>query len=119
MHVQVFDMVGNRLLDETLYGSGTIDMKASVKARGVYMAHVRVGSAYQSFRFTADGSFNAAFGKRTAAKALLKVGDSDDLRVIADGFDTLNVKLTNLDTNLVLTLKKSAPPEWLRQGYPP
>ena len=82
VHVQVFDMVGNRLLDETLYGSGTIDMKASVKARGVYMAHVRVGSAYQSFRFTADGSFNAAFGGNTSA-----------------------------DTNLVLTLKKSAPPE--------
>ena len=111
VHVQVFDMVGNRLLDETLYGSGTIDMKASVKARGVYMAHVRVGSAYQSFRFTADGSFNAAFGTQAAAKALLKVGDNDDLRVIADGFDTLNVKLANLDTNLVLTLKKSAPPE--------
>ena len=111
VHVQVFDMVGNRLLDETLYGSGTIDMKASVKARGVYMANVRVGSAYQSFRFTADGSFNAAFGGNTSAKALLQVGDSDDLRVIADGFDTLNVKLTNLDTNLVLTLKKSAPPE--------
>ena len=111
VHVQVFDMVGNRLLDETLYGSGMVDMKASVKARGVYMAHVRVGSAYQSFRFTADGSFNAAFGGNTSAKALLKVGDSDDLRVIADGFDTLNVKLTNLDTNLVLTLKKSAPPE--------
>ena len=111
VHVQIFDMVGNRLLDETLYGSGMVDMKASVKARGVYMAHVRVGSAYQSFRFTADGSFNAAFGGNTSAKALLKVGDSDDLRVIADGFDTLNVKLTNLDTNLVLTLKKSAPPE--------
>ena len=111
VHVQVFDMVGNRLLDETLYGSGMVDMKASVKARGVYMAHVRVGSAYQSFRFTADGSFNAAFGGNTSAKALLKVGDNDDLRVIADGFDTLNVKLTNLDTNLVLTLKKSAPPE--------
>ena len=111
VHVQVFDMVGNRLLDETLYGSGMVDMKASVKARGVYMAHVRVGSAYQSFRFTADGSFNAAFGTQAAAKALLKVGDNDALRVIADGFDTLNVKLTNLDTNLVLTLKKSAPPE--------
>ena len=111
VHVQIFDMVGNRLLDETLYGSGTIDMKASVKAKGVYFARVRVGYAQQNFRFTADGSFNAAFGTQAAAKALLKVGDNDDLRVIADGFDTLNVKLANLDTNLVLTLKKSAPPE--------
>ena len=111
VHVQIFDMVGNRLLDETLYGSGTIDMKASVKAKGVYFARVRVGNAQQNFRFMADGSFNAAFGTQAAAKALLKVGDNDDLRVIADGFDTLNVKLANLDTNLVLTLKKSAPPE--------
>ena len=107
VHVQVFDMVGNRLLNETLYGSGTVDMKASVQAKGVYFARVRVGNAQQNFRFTADGSFNAAFGAKTSAKAMLKVGDNDDLRVIADGFDTLNVKLTNLDTNLVLTLKKT------------
>jgi len=111
VQVQVFDMVGNRLLNETLYGSGTVDMKSSVKARGVYMARVRVGSAQQNFRFTADGSFNATFGANTSAKALLKVGDSDNLRVVADGFDTLNVKLDNLDTNLVLTLKKPAAPE--------
>ena len=111
VQVQVFDMVGNRLLNETLYGSGTVDMKSSVKARGVYMARVRVGSAQQNFRFTADGSFNATFGANTSAKALLKVGDSDNLRVVADGFDTLNVKLNNLDTNLVLTLKKPAAPE--------
>ena len=111
VQVQVFDMVGNRLLNETLYGSGTVDMKSSVQARGVYMARVRVGSAQQNFRFTADGSFNATFGAKTSAKAMLKVGDSDDLRVIADGFDTLTVKLNNLDTNVTLTLKKTAPPE--------
>jgi hypothetical protein len=91
VHVQVFDMVGNRLLNETLYGSGTVNMKASVKAKGVYFARVRVGNAQQNFRFTADGSFNATFGTKTSAKALLKVGDSDDLRVVADGFATLNV----------------------------
>lgn len=107
VQVQVFDMVGNRLLNETLYGSGTVDMKSSVQARGVYMARVRVGSAQQNFRFTADGSFNATFGAKTSAKAMLKVGDSDDLRVIADGFDTLTVKLNNLDTNVTLTLKKT------------
>ena len=111
VHVQVFDMVGNRLLNETLYGSGTVDMKASVKARGVYMARVRMGNAQQNFRFTADGSFNATFGAKTSAKAMLKVGDSEDLRVVADGFDTLNVKLNNLDTTLALTLKKTAAPE--------
>ena len=111
VRVQIFDMVGNRLLNETLYGSGTVNMNASVKAKGVYVARVRVGSAQQNFRFTADGSFNAAFGSKNSAKALLKVGDNDDLRVVADGFDTLNVKLNNLDTTLALTLKKTAPPQ--------
>ena len=107
VHVQIFDMVGNRLLNETLYGSGTVDMKASVKAKGVYFARVRVGNAMQNFRFTADGSFDATFGSRTSEKALLKIGEGDDLRVVADGFDTLNVKLNNLDTTLALTLKKT------------
>ena len=116
VQVQIFDMFGNRLLNETLYGSGktlygsgTVDMKSSVKAQGKYFARIRVGSASQTFQFVADGSFNAAFGAKSGAKALLKVGDSDNLRVVADGFDTLNVKLDNLDTNLALTLKKTAP----------
>ncbi|MBQ2560173.1 MAG: T9SS type A sorting domain-containing protein, partial [Fibrobacter sp.] len=111
VQVQIFDMMGNRLLKQTLYGSGTVDMNASVKAKGVYFARVSVGSAQQTFKFTADGSFNAAFGKTTGAKALLKVGDRDNLQVVADGFDTLTVKLDNLDTTLALTLKKSAPPQ--------
>ena len=111
VQVQIFDVFGNRLLNETLYGSGTVDMKSSVKAQGKYFARVRVGSASQTFQFVADGSFNAAFGAKSGAKALLKVGDSDNLRVVADGFDTLNVKLNNLDTNLALTLKKTAPPQ--------
>ena len=89
VRVQIFDMVGNRLLNETLYGSGTVNMNASVKAKGVYVARVRVGSAQQNFRFTADGSFSTAFGSQNSAKALLKVGDNDDLRVVADGFDWL------------------------------
>jgi poly(3-hydroxybutyrate) depolymerase len=108
VQVQVFDMMGNRLLNETLYGSGTFDLNASVKAKGTYFARVRMGNAQQNFCFTADGSFGAAIGANR--RALLKEGDSDDLRVIADGFDTLTVKLNNLDTNLALTLKKPAAP---------
>ncbi len=111
VQVQIFDVFGNRLLKETLYGSGTVDMKSSVKAQGKYFARVRVGSASQTFQFVADGSFNTAFGAKSGAKALLKVGHSDDLRIVADGFDTLNVKLNNLDTTLALTLKKTAPPQ--------
>ena len=111
VRVQVFDMVGNRLLDETLYGTGTVDMKASIKARGTYFARVKVGNAQQNFRFKADGSFSAVFGEKARARALLKVGDNDDLRVVANGYDTLTVHLTNLDTNLTLVLKKPAPPQ--------
>jgi hypothetical protein len=111
VRVQVYDMVGNRLLDETLYGTGTVDMKASIKARGTYFARVKVGNAQKNFRFTADGSFSATFGENARARALLKVGDNDDLRVIANGYDTLTVHLTNLDTNLTLVLKKPAPPQ--------
>ena len=111
VQVQIFDMMGNRLLKQTLYGSGTVDMNASVKAKGTYFARVSVGGAQQTFKFTADGSFNAAFGSQSSAKALLKVGDRDNLQVIAEGYDTLTVKLDNLDTTLALTLKKSAPPQ--------
>jgi poly(3-hydroxybutyrate) depolymerase len=41
------------------------------------------------------------------ASVLKKDGAGDDLRVIADGYDTLMVTLTNLDTNVILTLKKA------------
>ncbi|MBQ3778617.1 MAG: T9SS type A sorting domain-containing protein, partial [Fibrobacter sp.] len=74
VQVQIFDIFGNRLLNETVYGSGTVDMKSSVKAQGKYFARVRVGSALQTFQFVADGSFNTAFGAKSGAKALLKVG---------------------------------------------
>ena len=107
VQVQIFDMVGNRLLNETLYGTGTVDMKSSVNARGVYMARVRVGSAQQNFKFTADGSFSATFGERNSAKALLKLDKEERLRVVKEGYDTLTVKLPNLDTNLTLTLKQT------------
>jgi poly(3-hydroxybutyrate) depolymerase len=117
VQVQIFDMVGNRLLNETLYGTGSVDMKASVKAHGTYFARVRVGSAQQNFKFTADGSFNASFGEKTSAKALLKIDNSDILRVVKDGFDTLSVKLYNLDTNLTLTLKKKAAQSQYAYGW--
>lgn len=117
VQVQIFDMVGNRLLNETLYGTGSVDMKASVKAHGTYFARVRVGSAQQNFKFTADGSFNASFGDKTPAKALLKIDNSDILRVVKDGFDTLSVKLYNLDTNVTLTLKKKAAQSQYAYGW--
>ena len=96
VQVQIFDMMGNRLLNETLYGTGSVDMKSSVNARGVYMARVRVGSAQQNFKFTADGSFRANFGDKTSAKALLKLSNEEKLRVVKEGFDTLTINWQGL-----------------------
>lgn len=113
VRVQIFDMVGNRLLNETVYGSGAIDMQAVVNGQGVYFARVNVGSASKSFKFTSNGKFSSSIGASASSKkALLKAGETDDLRVIAEGFDTLTVKIPNLvDTTLALTLKKALPPE--------
>lgn len=116
VRVQVFDMVGNRLLNETLYGSGAVDMQSSMKAQGTYFARVSVGNAQKNFKFTSNGKFGVALGETVgASKVLMKAGESDDLRVVAEGFDTLTVKINNLiDTTLALTLKKkpAAEPEY-------
>jgi poly(3-hydroxybutyrate) depolymerase len=111
VQVQIFDMMGNRLLKETLYGSGRLDLRACVKAQGAYYAHVKIGSAQRNIRFTSHGNYGASFGEKSASvkNALQKVVESDELRVIADGFDTLTVKLANLDTNLTLKLTKPEP----------
>ena len=48
VQVQIFDMMGNRLMSETLYGSGSLDLQACVKAQGAYYANVKIGSAQRS-----------------------------------------------------------------------
>ena len=109
VQVQIFDMVGNRLLSETLYGSGSLDLQACVRSQGTYYARVKIGSALRNIRFTSNGNFGASFEGRSAGvkNALKKEADSEVLRVIAEGFDTLDVELANLDTTLALTLKKT------------
>lgn len=106
VQVKIFDLVGNLVVDKNLYGSGSIDLSKDIGAKGTYFARVRVGSAMQNFKFTTDGSFKSS---STTDIALNKEGDTDDLQVIADGFDTLKVALNNLDTTLALELTKTAP----------
>ena len=108
VQVQIFDMMGNRLLSETLYGSGSLDLQACVKAQGAYYAHVKIGSAQRNIRFTSQGNYGVSFSGKSASveSALKRLNTNDNLEVIADGFDTLSVVLSNLDTNLALTLKK-------------
>ena len=108
VQVSIFDMVGNQVLHQTLYGSGQVDLRQGVSAQGVYLARVRVGSVQQSIKFRADGTYHAAFSAHPG-KALLKVEEDspDTLMVTADEYDTLKVFLPKLDTSLALTLKKT------------
>ena len=106
VRVQVFDAVGTRVLNETVYGSGTLDMQSVVRSQGAYFARVSVGSAQSNFRFTSNGNYKASFGE-AVARGLAKEGEGDDLRVIAADYDTLKVALSNLDTNVTLKLKKT------------
>lgn len=109
VHVQIFDAMGFRVLDQKLAGSGSVDLRGFVKSEGTYFARVNMGSAVQSVKFTTNGSYGAtAAVNHRSAMGLKKEGEGDDLQVIADGFDTLVVALTNLDTNVELTLTKAA-----------
>ena len=110
VQVQIFDMVGNQILRQTLQGSGQVDLRQGVSVQGTYIARVRVGSVQQSIKFRVDGAYHASFST-TPRKALLKVEDDsgDTLLVAAADYDTLRVYLSMLDTNLSFTLKKPGP----------
>ena len=106
VRIQVFDAVGSRVLNETVYGTGTLDMQSIVKSQGSYFARVSVGSAKSNFRFTSNGNYGISFGE-AVARGLKKEEAGDELRVIAADYDTLRVALSNLDTNVTLKLKKT------------
>ena len=109
VQVRIFDLMGNQVFKQTLYGSGQVDLTSGVKAKGTYFAQVSTGSAKQTIRFTSEGNFSASFDAN--GHALLKdVQPGETLRVIADGFDTLSVPLGTLDTTLALKLTKTPPP---------
>ena len=108
VQIRIFDMMGNQVLNHSITGSGRVDLRQGVSAQGSYLARVRMGSAEQSVRFTANGNYSSAFkNKRGNALFLIKQGNSGNLRVTATGFDSLRVYLPNLDTVLALTLKKA------------
>ena len=106
VRIQVFDAVGSRVLNETVYGTGTLDMQSIVKSQGSYFARVSVGSAKSNFRFASNGNYGISFGD-AVARGLKKEEAGDSLRVIATDYDTLTVALSNLDTNVTLKLKKT------------
>ncbi len=109
VQVRIFDLMGNQLLSRDLSGSGSVNLEGFVNARGTYFARVKVGQAYQSVKFSASGKYSGIYSGTQGRAILKKAGETDDLRVTADGYDTLTVSLSNLDTTLNLTLTKTAP----------
>ena len=110
VQVKIFDAMGNQVFKQTLYGAGQVDLTSGVKARGSYFAQVNVGSAKQMFRFNATGTYTNSFDSE--GNALLKeIQPGEQLIVSADGYDTLAVALSTLDTTLNLKLTKAGPAE--------
>lgn len=105
--VKVFDMMGNQVLNQTLQGAGQLDLSASVDAQGTYLARVKMGSAQETFKFTADGRYTGSFGAKAGQRAALKLSNKGTLQVAYAGYDTLQVLLNNLDTTVALTLTKT------------
>jgi len=118
VQVQIFDLMGNQVLNQAFYGTGRVDLRKGVSAQGTYFARVRVGSVQRSIKFTADGSYGEMFST-PQGKALLKAAEaiSDTLEVSADSYETLKVYLANIDTTLSLTLKKPQTEQTYAFGY--
>lgn len=117
VQVRIFDMMGNLVLRQELHGSGQVDLRQGVTSQGAYYARVHVGNAVETVRFTSDGSHVSNAIRQGGHKALLKPGEGDTLRIIAEGFDTLNVALPNLDTTIALQLTKVSSEETLAFGW--
>lgn len=110
VQVKIFDMMGNQVMNKTLQGAGTLDLRNGIKNQGVYIAKVRVGNAAQAVRFTTNGHYSSTL--QASGNALMKaVTPGETLTVVADGFDTLSIPLGTLDTTVALKLTKSAPKE--------
>ena len=110
IQVKIFDAMGNNVFGQTLYGAGQVDLSSGVKAKGTYFAKVSMGSVKQTIRFSANGTYTNSFDSE--GRALLKeVQPGEKLIISADGYDTLSMALSTLDTNLNVKLTKTVPPE--------
>ena len=117
VQVKVFDLKGGLVLAKTLQGSGSIDLAASIQASGNFVAEIKLGSAREKVRFSTYGKTVGAIV--SAEKSVLyKEGDAvDTLRVVAEGYDTLFVPLSNLDTTLDLMLDRVSTEQTYAFGY--
>lgn len=110
VQVRIFDPLGNKVFSQSLYGSGQVDLSSGVKAKGTYFAQVSMGSAKETIRFNASGTYTNSFDSE--GRGLLKeVQQGEALQFVAEGYDTLSVPLGTLDTTVDVKLTKTAPAE--------
>ena len=108
VQVKIYNSLGHQVFKKTLQGSGTYDLSKGLSAQGTYLAQVTVGNAKQNFKFTTDDNFSSSFGSQ--AGALMKDAQKGEaIQFAAEGFDTLTVPLSSLDTTLDVKLAKSEP----------
>ena len=116
VQVKIFDMVGNQVFAQTFQGSGSVDLNSVIEAQGTYLARVKLGSAQETIRFNASGSFSGSAMQKHQALARLS-NEQDTLRVTFEGYDTLKTYLPNLDTTVSIKLNEVSSEPTFKFGY--
>lgn len=112
--IRYFDVMGNRVEN------------GMPKAAGVYFARISYGDLQKFVRFSVNASGESSFSSdallgASSVNALTKAAlqksavPGETLRVVAEGFDTLNVPISSLDTSLQLVLPKTPAKDTLPQ----
>lgn len=117
VQVKIFDMVGNQVFAQTFQGSGAVDLNSVIEAQGTYLARVKLGSAQETIRFNASGSFSGSAMQKHQALMKIDGTEKDTLRIIKEGFDTLKIFLPNLDTTLSIKLNEVSSEQTFKFGY--
>ena len=111
--VKIFDLVGNEIFSKKMSGSGVHSLNLQrISAKGKYVVNLLQGNRREVFALSSTENLSGTFsnGKTSVSESKVfkkEVGENDLLQVVAEAFDTLTVPLSNLDTSLTLTLKKS------------
>lgn len=117
-HVRVFDMTGHQVLNKNYTDASNLDMSKDLKGQGTYVAQITIGNSTRTVKFnTNNKSINLATVPTVKSMLAKAAAAGEALQVVADGFDTLSVPLTSLDTNLTLTLKASSNEKQYAFGY--
>jgi len=111
--IKIFDLVGNEILSKKMSGSGVHALNLQqLSAKGKYVVNLLQGNHREVFTLSSTGNAAGTFSNSAALGSEVKVlkkevGENDTLQISAESFDTLRVALSNLDSSLTLTLKKT------------